>query len=216
MSHGGVSEYSDIGNIMMEPEKPGACPPPRTFGKPKPNSLHLKWNYPEVDGGSKITEYEVDMTTNDNRTKMVYGGERTECLVASLLPGRVYLFQVRAYNKMGAGPFSDSLEIVSGAGAPDQPKAPKAVCRGPTVATIEWEAPIANGALVSAYQLQMAIVSSQKCLSPPPQESIPMHDSSSASETSSSVVTQDFDDIDNEEEADEERQESPVSILKGL
>ncbi len=61
-----------------------------------------------------------------NRNKYIYGsadidtrffscrGRETECLVASLLPGRPYLFQVRAYNRAGVGPWSSPLEVISG------------------------------------------------------------------------------------------------------
>jgi hypothetical protein len=41
-------------------------------------------------------------------------GRETECVVASLLPGRPYLFQVRAYNRAGVGPWSPPLEVISG------------------------------------------------------------------------------------------------------
>ena len=69
------------------------------------------------------------MTSPDNKTKAVYRGRETECVVASLLPGRPYLFQVRAFNRVGPGPWSDSLEVVSGAGSPDGPMAPHVQCR---------------------------------------------------------------------------------------
>jgi hypothetical protein len=50
--------------------------------------------WPEFDGGSPVSEFEIDMTTPDNKTLAVYRGRETECVVASLLPGRPYLFQV--------------------------------------------------------------------------------------------------------------------------
>ena len=53
------------------------------------------WDPPAYDGGAIITEYEIDMTAPDNMTRTVYKGRETECVVASLLPGRPYLFQVR-------------------------------------------------------------------------------------------------------------------------
>ena len=57
-------------------------------------SLHLTWGPPDDDGGATVTEFEIDMTSPDNTTRGVYRGRDTECLVASLLPGRPYLFQV--------------------------------------------------------------------------------------------------------------------------
>ena len=41
------------------------------------------------------------MTSPDNVTQQVYKGPETSCIVNGLLPGRPYLFQVRAYNRVG-------------------------------------------------------------------------------------------------------------------
>lgn len=216
-SKGGVSDYSEECHICTEPVAPGQCAPPRPHGKPKANSLHLKWGWPELDGGSPVTEFEIDMTSPDNKTKAVYRGRETECVVASLLPGRPYLFQVRAFNRVGHGPWSDSLEVVSGAGAPDTPLAPRIQCRSGCLATIDWNEPSFNGAAVTEYRLQLAIVSSRKCLSPPPGTLASVASTSSSSSTSSSVA--DEDDLDDDledfdEEDDDENQESLDSDLE--
>ena len=58
-------------------------------------------DYPDYDGGARISEYEVLMTNPDNSTREVYRGGDCDCVVAGLLPGRYYLFQVRASNKAG-------------------------------------------------------------------------------------------------------------------
>ena len=207
-SKGGVSDHSEVCHICTEPVVPGQCAPPRPHGKPKANSLHLKWGWPEFDGGAPVTEFEIDMTSLDNKTRAVYRGRETECVVASLLPGRPYLFQVRAFNRVGPGPWSESLEVVSGAGAPDSPLAPGVQCRSPTTAWLEWNEPSFNGAMVTEYRLQLAIVSSRKCLSPPPSLSRPS--SLESSSTSSSIdADEDLDeDLDEDEDEAEENQES--------
>ena len=211
-STGGVSEYSDVCHICTEPVNPGQCAPPRPHGKPKATSIHLKWGWPETDGGSEVTEFEIDMTSPDNTTRAVYRGHDTECVVASLLPGRPYLFQVRAHNRAGAGPWSESLEVVSGAGAPDQPNAPILLCRGPTVAHVEWECPINNGAIISEFTLQMAIISTRKCLSPPPSNSRDLsrsgHHTRSSSMSSDDSLENDEEEVD-DEDYDEEEEEQP-------
>lgn len=56
---------------------------------------------PANDGGSAVTDYIVQMVSPDNTTREVYKGRDTECVVAGLLPGRPYLFQVRCANKIG-------------------------------------------------------------------------------------------------------------------
>ena len=46
------------------------------------------------DHDDHYPRYEIDMTCPDNTTRGVYRGRDTECVVASLLPGRPYMFQV--------------------------------------------------------------------------------------------------------------------------
>ena len=162
------------------------------------------------------------MTSPDNTTRAVYRGHDTECVVASLLPGRPYLFQVRAHNRAGAGPWSESLEVVSGAGAPDQPKAPNVSCRSPTVAHIEWECPINNGAIISEFTLQMAIIATRKCLSPPPSHSRNLSRpgqqtrSSSMSSNESLEDEDDYGEEEYEDDDDEEQQSDDESLVNML
>ena len=150
------------------------------------------------------------MTSPDNTTRAVYHGHDTECVVASLLPGRPYLFQVRAHNRAGSGPWSESLEVVSGAGAPDQPKPPIVSCRSPTVAHVEWECPINNGAIISEFNLQMAIIATRKCLSPPPahtRNASRNGQQNRSSSMSSNDSLQDEDEYGDEEDDDDEEEE---------
>jgi len=56
---------------------------------------------PEYDGGSSVVEYLVTMNGDMSGTRDVYRGHDTQCTVASLLPGRLYTFQVKANNKAG-------------------------------------------------------------------------------------------------------------------
>jgi hypothetical protein len=73
----------------------------------------------------------------------------------------ILILQVRAHNRVGFGPWSDSLEVVSGAGAPDPPQAPRVSCRSPTSVHIEWDSPINNGAVIIEYAVEMALISSR-------------------------------------------------------
>ena len=158
-SAGGVSDYSETCFVTTEPVVPSAPAPPTLGDKPKSNSLHLAWAAPEYDGGAAITEYEIDMTSPDNTTRGVYRGRDTECVVASLLPGRPYMFQVRAQNRAGPGAWSPPLDVISGAGPPDRPKEPRASAKSGVAAAVSWDQPINNGAIITGYRLEMAQVS---------------------------------------------------------
>lgn len=64
--------------------------------------MHLSSTvYPEYDGGSEVLEYEVEVTYPDGSSRIAFKGNRTDCVVAGLSPGRQYQFRVRAYNKVG-------------------------------------------------------------------------------------------------------------------
>ncbi len=52
------------------------------------------------------------------------------------------------------GGWSDSLEVVSGAGVPDPPKMPLLHCKSPHVAHVTWEQPVNNGATITEYRLE--------------------------------------------------------------
>jgi hypothetical protein len=205
-SAGGVSDYSDTCFITTEPEVPGSPEPPSLLDKPKAVSVHLSWKYPDYDGGAIVTEFEIDMTSTDNMTRRVYRGRDTECVIASLLPGRPYLFQVRAHNRAGAGPWSQPLEAVSGAGPPDKPKEPKVVCRSGSLASVTWEEPINNGALISQYRLEMASVATALV------EDLEQEEEEEEEEEVEMLVDDNEDENTSEDEADDE--DSDLSELE--
>ncbi|XP_070212952.1 fibronectin type-III domain-containing protein 3a-like [Littorina saxatilis] len=150
----GRSEFSDCCLATTQPVAPGQCQAPKLQGKPKATSLHLRWSYPDYDGGSQVTQFAAQMISPDNSMREVYKGQDLACIVAGLLPGRPYLFQVRAFNRAGAGPWSELLEVVSGAGAPDAPRSAQLTCRSPHSALVTWDEPFNNGATISEYRLE--------------------------------------------------------------
>ena len=52
------------------------------------------------------------------------------------------------------GPWSEPLEVVSGAGVPDPPKVPMCTCRSPHSLLVSWEGPVNNGATITDYRLE--------------------------------------------------------------
>uniref|UniRef100_A0A0P5L944 Fibronectin type III domain-containing protein 3B n=1 Tax=Daphnia magna TaxID=35525 RepID=A0A0P5L944_9CRUS len=152
-------EHSDVSETLIvttEPVCPGASAVPHLVGKVRPTSLQLGWAKPEYDGGSLVTQYEVNMINPDSSTRIVFSGYETECLVASLLPGRCYAFQVRASNRIGFGPWSESFEIKSGPGVPSAPVQPLVTNRSAHSVSLVWNEPDNNGSAVHEYRLEMA------------------------------------------------------------
>ncbi|CAF0733122.1 unnamed protein product [Rotaria sordida] len=153
-SIGGQSDPSDITQIRTPAVAPASCHPPKISGKPKANSLHLRWAYPDYDGGSSIIDFEVQVTNPDSSSRIVYRGRDLDCTVAGLLPGRPYLFQVRAFNRAGAGPWSEYLDVLSGPGVPEAPRNFLVECHSPNSALIRWEEGVNNGAAITEYRLE--------------------------------------------------------------
>ncbi|PIK54797.1 hypothetical protein BSL78_08319, partial [Apostichopus japonicus] len=159
-SRGGTSPFSDVCSLTTLPVCPGQCPPPRLHGRPKAVTLSLRWSPPEYDGGVAISEFVVEMTAADpdGPAQEVHRGpaDVTECCVNNLLPGKVYSFAVQAFNRVGAGPFSEPLQITTGAGPPERPGNLTATFKSPTSACVSWETPCSNGAEVTEYKLEKA------------------------------------------------------------
>jgi len=127
--------------------------------------------YPDYDGGSPVIDFEVQVTNPDNSSRIVYRGRDLDCTVAGLLPGRPYLFQVRAFNRAGvcfiereinlivvfsyqAGPWSEYLDVVSGPGVPEAPRNFLVDCHTGNSALISWEEGVNNGAAITEYRLE--------------------------------------------------------------
>lgn len=77
-------------------------------------SLSLQWQSPRKDGGSPITGYKVEMTSDEVTWSEVEttGAETTRCKVSDLTTGSKYRFRVSAVNKVGIGKASQSEDIL--------------------------------------------------------------------------------------------------------
>lgn len=157
ISAGGQSNYSDPCTVTTDAISPGKCAAPKLHGKPKPTCVSLRWNEPDNFGGAPILEYEVDMISSlDHSRLQVHKSKDVECTVNDLKPGCEYTFVVRAVNRIGPGPWSDNLIVTSGAAPPDSPCIPTATCKSPFHVYVEWQEPINNGAPITEYKLEMS------------------------------------------------------------
>uniref|UniRef100_A0AAR2K0R8 Fibronectin type-III domain-containing protein 3A n=1 Tax=Pygocentrus nattereri TaxID=42514 RepID=A0AAR2K0R8_PYGNA len=149
LSEGGQSP------VQMPAVPPGPCQQPRVVGKPKAREIQLRWAPPQVDGGSVVCSYSVEVfAPQAEEGKEVYQGPELDCTVCGLLPGRTYGFRLRAANKAGYGPSSERTEVTTGPGAPEACQPPHIVCKSPSCAVVSWEAPPCNGAAVTEYRLE--------------------------------------------------------------
>lgn len=68
--------------------------------------ISLNWEPPVNDGGSPVTEYEVQRITKNDEPFQFNVGTDTEYIDKGLDNGKTYYYSVRAYNDIGAGPFT--------------------------------------------------------------------------------------------------------------
>nr|CAH7718590.1 unnamed protein product [Callosobruchus chinensis] len=160
-SIGGQSDYSDPCTVTTDAISPGRCPPPRPVGRPRSTAAHLRWAEPDYNGGAPVLDYEVEMVSPDSTRGIVYKNKECECLVTDLRPGCDYLFAVRAVNRIGPGPWSETSRVTSGAAPPDAPDVPKVAAKSPWHVAVEWSEPRCNGAPVTEYKLEMSSSSAE-------------------------------------------------------
>lgn len=155
----GPSSYSELTTFTTQPILPGKCLAPKLNGKPKSNSIQLKWSYPEEDGGSSIINYEVSLTNdlNDKTENIVHKGNELGCTVGNLLPGRNYFVKLRPINKVGPGPWSDYFEFTSGAGCPDTPDTLSVQVKSSNCLQLTWNEPNSNGSPITEYRLEWSL-----------------------------------------------------------
>lgn len=156
LSAGGHSNYSDPCTVTTDAVSPGQCAAPRLVGKPKSNNITVRWTDPDYNGGAPVLEYELEMEGPDSIPSLVHKNKESECTVTKLKPGCNYTFKVRAINRIGPGPWSDSVTITSGAAPPNAPDAPSATCKSPFHVFVEWQEPSTNGAPITEYRLEMS------------------------------------------------------------
>ncbi len=145
---------------------------PDTPGKPsltvKDQSLDVSWNAPSGDGGSAVTDYDVqyracttsaDLTCAANATwgdwtewDAADTSTTTSATVTGLTNGTAYQVQVRAGNRSGDGAWSTAATATP-AKAPDTPAAPT-VTAWHQALRVAWTAPTANGAPITDYDVQ--------------------------------------------------------------
>uniref|UniRef100_A0A4W6CCB2 Fibronectin type-III domain-containing protein 3A n=1 Tax=Lates calcarifer TaxID=8187 RepID=A0A4W6CCB2_LATCA len=170
MSEGGQSPLSETLQVQTPAVPPGPCQPPRLVGKPKAREVQLRWGPPQVDGGSPVSCYSVEVSgPQSEESREVYQGPELDCSVGGLMPGKTYSFRLKAANKAGFGPLSERCEVTTGPGAPEQCKAPSTTCKSPSCVVISWEAPPCNGAPVTEFRLEWGAAegSMQVCYSGP-------------------------------------------------
>ena len=153
----GIAAGTGVGSAGALPLTPGQ--PQKVHALAQSNQIQISWSAPSNAGTSPVTSYQARAQLGGVITSCVT--TTTSCTVTGLKPGWNYLFQVRAKNLSGYGPFSAPLWTTPGAPFP-----PTGVTATPGVssATVSFSPPASDNASISQYTVK-SIPGGKSCIS---------------------------------------------------
>ena len=119
--------------------------------------ISVTWSAPVSNGGSAITDYTVQYSSNSGSTWTTFTdgvSTATSATITGLSAGTSYTFRVLAKNAIGDGPYSAASAAVSAATTPDAPTTVVAT-QGVGQMGVTWSAPVNNGgSAITDYVVQ--------------------------------------------------------------
>ena len=143
---------------------PGAPTNLRVTGK-SPTSIELTWDAPTSDGGSAVTGYRIERSTNlstgwdtierDTGLTLSYQDNARD-------PGTTRYYRVAAINNVGTGAPSNVVEGTTSTSTGTAGAAPRnltAVADGPNTINLNWDVPtsIPSGKTISVYWVSQSV-----------------------------------------------------------
>ena len=161
----GTGTWSEVGRGRTAVDMPSA-PTDLTITAETISAIRATWMAPADDGGSAITDYDVQcrVTGTDDWEDCVHEGGATFSVITAdaegtpLVQGESYDVRVRAVNESGAGGWS---AVASGRTVSTEPGRPAAPDIGPaqtdseTSLTITWTAPFDGGSAITGYSIRV-------------------------------------------------------------
>ena len=106
-----LTTINSQGAVCAPPPKRAPRAPRSLKADGKDEAVVLSWKAPSSSGSSAITDYEYQINRRDPWISI--GSTDTSHTVTGLVPGTVYVFQVRAVNRIGAGSASNRAEATT-------------------------------------------------------------------------------------------------------
>uniref|UniRef100_A0A1A9V0P1 Twitchin n=1 Tax=Glossina austeni TaxID=7395 RepID=A0A1A9V0P1_GLOAU len=161
MNDSGVDTAQLELEVLCKPTKPTG---PLSASDVTAESVHLKWDKPEDDGGEPIECYVVErMDMETGRWVAVLTTKSPEANVTGLTEGKEYLFRVKAVNSEGESePLVTDIPITAKNpyDPSDAPGKPQIVDWSSNHAVLKWRAPECNGgAPITSYIIEMTLSS---------------------------------------------------------
>jgi FtsP/CotA-like multicopper oxidase with cupredoxin domain len=147
------------------PVIPDALPLAPTIGTPTGGVAQatVKWTAPSANGGSGLTGYVIQYSTNNGVTWATSiantGSTAVTAVITGLTNNQAYVFRVAAINSMGTGAWSATSAVVTpmaAATTPSTPVAPTLIAGGTGTKSIAvtWVAPASGGSVITGYAIQ--------------------------------------------------------------
>ena len=148
-----------IYSASFEPAPPGVPAAASGLqGTPGNSTVALTWSAPTYNGGSAITDYVVEYSTNNSSSWSVFAdGESATpaATVTDLINGTMYAFRVTPVNSVGRGPASSTIAVTPN--IPGLPGAPRYLSSvvGRERVSLTWSAPVSiGGGAITDYAVE--------------------------------------------------------------
>lgn len=157
----GLSSPSAASNPASSPTTPTA---PTSVASTLANvggvpTVTVSWQPPSSTGGSPITEYQLDRSTNNGQTWVSQKGlldpTTRSWKISGITPGKYYIYRVTANTAIDWSPPSASTTPVVVPTAPSSPTGLTATA-STGGATVSWTAPSDGGSPITSYSIEAA------------------------------------------------------------
>ncbi|NBX81491.1 hypothetical protein EBQ90_00140, partial [bacterium] len=154
----GTGSYStNSGSVTPTASTPGA--PTSVAGTIGNTQVSLTWVAPSSNGGSAITDYVIQFSSNSGTSWSTFGdgtSTATSATVTGLVNGTAYIFRVAAVNSAGTGSYSSNSASVIPSTTPGAPTTVVGNV-GNTAVPLTWRVPSSNGGgAITDYVIQFS------------------------------------------------------------
>ena len=121
-------------------------------------TLTLTWELPSSNGGSPITDYKIEVSSNGGSTwsAIPHTASNSRAFnVTGLMKGRAYQFRVSTITAIGKGVSTSALSVTTVGNPPPSPTTLKVTATTTTTVTLSWsQAAVVNGSAVRNYTVE--------------------------------------------------------------